>query len=275
MKSNLTPTTITDKNGKVTTVHKKPRPASASKLPTLPSPEINTSSTSQSLSAAERRRLSFELVGLFLQHVYPPEIFGNNFPDGAKEKAQGYFRKLEPLSDELVSKLSNRAGTGSGNGAFILVDEDKSEEYLMSYLYLSEDEDDYAKIFEAGRGFSFNLPDAVNSISAYPQLEDEKGSEDYYLKVKALTGVVTAIQHRVPNEDNWGDHRDGKFLMYTQKGEDQLARINNGRLINLILEYPERWEQIADIVVDRRTDDANLIRSILTSETNAMSEGTL
>ena len=276
MKNNLVPTRIVNKNGVHTTVHKRVTDSKwdATKLP---APHLNVPASSRAtLSPEERASMVDDLATRFYQSVYPTDIF----PDFVDENhpMMGPFREqLAKYSDDLIEKLHTAAElTGNRiSGTFLLAREMKSEQYLLTYIALHGE--DYERIFDVGRGYSFNLPDAVASMPTYPQLHFEN-TDDYYRKATALTGVVATIQHKVPHESHWNDHDLGRFIIYTPApkwGREQLARLASDDLIDLILETPEQWERIADIIVSRNTDDAKLIRSIITHESSAVSEGTL
>lgn len=274
MKNNLVPTQIVNKNGVRTTVHKRDS-TTMTKAAELPVPGSALRSGAGKLTSVERTVMVDKLTTLFSRSSYPPEIFGNSI-DSYHPSVMPFREKLENYSDELIGKLHKSAhSTDRSNGTFLLVDEDKSEEYLLTYLALHGN--DYERIFDTGRGYSFNLPDAVNSLAAYRQLPYEH-TDEYYQKATALTGVVTAIQYKIPRESHWEDHSEARYVTYTpnpENEEESLARIASDDIIELILERPERWTQIADIITERATTDTSLIRSIINSDTSSISEGTL
>jgi hypothetical protein len=272
--SNLIATPIVNKNGVRTTVHKRD-PTTTTKATELPAPDLSRAPGTGKLTAMERTAMVDDLASLFSLSSFPPEIYGNSI-DSYHPLVMPFREKLENYSDELIGKLHKSSqSTDRSNGTFLLVDDDKSEEYLLTYLALHGN--DYERVFETGRGWSFNLPDAVNSLATYRQLPYEH-TDEYYQKATALTGVVAAIQHKIPKESHWEDHSEARYLTYTPNPEDEeesLARITSDDIIELILERPERWTQIADIITERDTTDASLIRSIIDSDTSAISEGTL
>lgn len=274
MNSNLVATPIINKNGVRTTVHKRDTGTSSQET-ALPAPGLNASSGISKFSAVERTTMVDELCDLFeSSHLkYKPLSIGINPDDLISLR-----NKLATYRDEVIVKLHANAQHQTGhNKAFLSVNKDASEEDLMNYLVLSEGDQAHERLFELGKGYCFNLPDAVRSLHTYPQLSYEY-TEEHFQKVIALTGVVTAIQSELPDERHWEDHSNGRLITYTPSprfGKEQLARITSDDLIDLILEQPERWEQIADIVAARGTDDTVLIRSVLDSETQSIRDGLL
>lgn len=272
--TNLVPTPIVNKNGVQTTVHKRGTTTTSKVIP-LPAPIPSTSIGTGNLSSLKRAKIVHNLSKRFSRNAYPPEVYGVTI-DSYGPLIMPYREKLGSYSDELLGKLYKAAqSTDRSNGTFLLVNEDKSEEYLLTYLALHGD--NYERIFDTGRGYSFNLPDAVNSLATYRQLPYEH-TDEYYQKATALTGVVAAIQYKIPKESHWEDHAETRYLTYTANPENEkesLASITSDDLVDLILEQPERWTQIADIVVERGTTDASLIRSIINSDTSSIAEGTL
>jgi hypothetical protein len=274
MKNNLVPTQIVNKNGVRTTVHKRDTGAS-SPAAALPAPDLSVSARIGKLSAVERATMVDELCALFesTHKKYKPFSIGIN-PDDIL----AFRNRLAAYRDEVISRLHANSQPQTGdNKAFLYVNKGASEEDLMNYLVLSEGNLSHERLFELGKGYCFNLRDAVRSLHAYPQLTYEC-TEDYFQKVIALTGVVTAIQSEQPNERHWESHENGRLITYTpapRYGKEQLARLTSDDLIDLILEQPERWEQIADIVAARGTDDTILIRSVLDSETQSIRDGLL
>lgn len=273
MKTNLVPTRIVNKNGISTTVYKSEATAT-SRAVSLPAPDP-ISSPGGKLSATERSQMIDELCMLLesTHKKYKPLSSGIN-PDNLL----AFRNRLAAYRDEVISKLHTNAQHQTGdNKAFLYVNNGASEEDLMNHLVLSEGDLAHERLFELGKGYCFNLPDAVRSLHTYPQLNYEC-TEAHFQKVIALTGVVTAIQSEQPNERHWESHENGRLLTYTpapRYGKEQLARITSDDLIDFILEQPECWEQIADIVASRGTDDTSIIRSIMDSETTAIAEGML
>jgi len=274
METNLVPTRVVNKNGISTTVYRS-KATATSKTASLPAPELSTSLGIGSLSVEERATMVDELCAMFESaHLkYKPLSIGIN-PDDLL----AFRNSLAAYRDEVIGKLHANAQHQTGdNKAFLHVNKGASEEDLMNHLVLSEGDLAHERLFKLGAGYNFNLPDAVRSLHTYPQLSYEC-TEDHFQKVIALTGVVTAIQFGLPDERHWESHDNGRLITYTPSpryGNEQLARIASDNLIDLILERADRWEQIADIVVARATDDTTIIRSVMDHETTAISDGML
>lgn len=277
MKNNLVPTQIVNKNGVRTTVYKRDATA-LPKSSSLPAPDLrSTSSRTEKLSSIERTKMTDEITMSFVRNMYTTSdidlIIDRNNP-----LAMEFRETLATYNDETIAKLHTNVQTEPrSNKAIVLASQKASEERMMNYLVIYENDQKYERLFKSGRGHSFSIFDAVNSLSTYPQLQYEN-TEHYYQQITALTGVVTAIQSEVPNESHWDDHSNGRLITYTpnpEYGRQQDARLTSDDLIDLILEQPDRWEQIADIAASRRTDDVDLIRSVLNSDTSAVSGGML
>lgn len=191
-------------------------------------------------------------------------------------EARAFREQLATYSADLVEKMfiAARDIDHPASGAFSYVREGKSEGYIRTYFALNEPQHD--KIFDFNPQFILSVPDAMNSLSTYQQLQYED-TPAYYRQAVALCGVVTAIQSSVPNEEH-GNIKDARFITYTRRPEDQnafLARVTSDDLVGLILDHPTKWEAIAEIITTRRTDDAEFIRSILFTGTYAIREGML
>jgi hypothetical protein len=273
MKNSLVATPIVNKNGVRTTVYKRGEKVTVNKA-SLPAPTSIAPHTTE-LTSAERAVILNDITTRYSKKRYP--LIGLTL-DHKNPLVMPFRETLEKYSNDLIAKLhANVQSTEGGKGAFFLIDKASSEERLTNYLALFESGQNHERIFETGRGYSFNLLDALNSLSTYPQLQYEN-TENYYQQITALTGVVTAIQSEIPTERHWDDHSNGRLISYTpnpEYGRQQLARLTSDDLIDLILEQPERWEQIADIVVARSSDDVRLVRSILNSDASAIAEGKL
>jgi hypothetical protein len=144
----------------------------------------------------------------------------------------------------------------------------RSEEWVRTYLALTYADDE---MFSDRLHYAFNSDTATTSLSLYPTLKFED-TDEYYEKATALTKVVLSIQFELhENEGFYGryfQNANPRLISYSidpadEEGDDRLARIASDDLVELILSRPEDWERIAIIVVERETDDVELIVSIL------------
>lgn len=265
MNQNLVPTPIVNKNGVPTTVHKKAPQLATNSAAAVPAPSLKQKPrTPTTTMTPEQRAQSIELFVMLSNQGMPLER-----PSADNKLREG----LNKYSDELLVKLLTHAQKDdTSNGAFLLAVEGKTEEYMHTYLALHGDK--YDLIFETGRGYSFNLPEAVDSLAEYTQLPYEH-SDDYYQKAIALTGVVAAIQYKIPYEEN-GQAANAQYLSYSPAPDSKwTARLSNNYLVDFILERPDQWEEIADIITTRHTQDPDVIQPILDYEVSAMRDGTL
>lgn len=269
MNTNLIPTRITNKNGVSTTVYKSaPSPTKNTDAP-LPAPSIKSKRQpgSPTLTHEERKDAIERFVTLANK--------GNDMVipgEDAKLRAG-----LQKYNDELLIKLLDRTKrSDSSKDAFILAIQGKSQKYVNKYLALHGD--DYDLIFTPIQpgGFSSKIHNAVNSLDTYPQLP-YKHTDEYYQKAIALTGVVAAIQDKIPDEHSTST--ESTFLtnsLIGKNGEYQLlSRLTNDDLVNFILERPEQWKEIADIITTRQTQDPETIREVLDYEVTTLRDGTL
>lgn len=205
-------------------------------------------------------------MGLILESVFPVEIYGSKISihDDSLDTA---WETLDSYATDLLIYL-HMSATASNNdrtGFFLLAHEGKSEEWVRSYIVLVEDCDG---MFSSDRlHYGCTSRTAADSLSLYPELSYEN-TPSYYRGITALTGVVTTIQYRLKDTEGHYSHTGGRLLSYTidrdsRYGDDKLVRITSPELTHLILSRPEDWERIADIVVERKTDDTAFIRSIL------------
>lgn len=283
MKNPLVPTQIINKNGVSTTVHKRAA-SSRDMSSSLPAP-VSQTPQSEALSTGARMSMVDYLTGRFLrlhnmeQRYYhtgtapPVEV-----TDLHGEEARAFRKQLATYSAELVEKMFTAARDidHPASGAFSYVREGKSEGYLRTYFVFNEPQHDKVFKFDPRSRLRISIPDAIDSLSAYPHLQYEDAPA-YYQKAVAICGVVAAIQSDVPNEKH-GNVQEARFITYTPRPEEQdtyLARITNDDLVDLILEHPDKWEDIAEVITTRQTDDAEFIRTIIFTGAYAMREGML
>lgn len=269
-RAHLTPTRITNKNGVNTTVYKNaPLPANNTAAP-LPAPSLNPKAHSRSHSLTpEQRDEAIELFVVLSQKV--------NNPAALQSEDNKLRRGLKRYNNELIAKLLDRTKrTDSSKSAFLLAAEGKTQKYVNTYLALHGE--DYDLIFRPMRpgSYSSRIHNAIDSLDAYPQLPYTH-TDEYYRKATALTGIVAAIQDDIPNEQ--ATSIDSTFTtnsLVNKKGDPKLiSRLTNDDLVDLILERPEQWKEIAIIITSRKTQDPGTIREVLDHEVPTLKDGAL
>jgi hypothetical protein len=141
---------------------------------------------------------------------------------------------------------------------YMLANEGKSEEWMNLYYHLTRTSySDEGKVCCSPRT-------AVNSLPLYPMMSDDTAT--YYKQATALTSTVTEIQDALTT-----DHPDVvmRLLSYASSGDgsrEKLIRLTNNRLVDLILSNPDCWEEVTAVMIERHTDDVDLIRSIVNAK---------
>jgi len=196
---------------------------------------------------------------------HPMEIFGYRKDTDDPSLAPARATLNSYATDLLITlHVSATAPDRDGRNAYFqLAREGKSESWVRTYIVLTDDNN---HLFE-NLGYACSSRTAIESLRLYPSLSYEN-TPDYCRKAVALTGVVTAIQYRLHETENHYVRTEPRLLSYSPDAEGdggRLVRIANDELVGLILDRPTEWEQIADIVIERQTDDAVMVASVLDS----------
>lgn len=106
-----------------------------------------------------------------------------------------------------------------------------------------------------------------------PVMEDYSKSTGMVRKhVAALLAVVRTLTPDYGYRDNI-DHLPLERIK--NKDNKDILKLAGYSLPQLIIEHPEQAEQIGKIILERKTSDPELIRSIITSDARSLSEGAL
>lgn len=210
------------------------------------------------------------LTRMLADVMFPPEVYGEIGLDNPL--LEPAHKALGSYTDDFLTDLYASA-VASANTHWMLAFHGKSESWIKTYRVIEESNQ---RLFDSDTSYSnatthydMGIRSEVNSLVMYPELPYED-TEDYYHKVVAITGVTVAIQRGLPDTEAYdsSSHRNARFLSYTvdpadTECVDKIARITSDDLVELILSRPDDWVRIADIVVERETDDTRLIRMIL------------
>lgn len=127
----------------------------------------------------------------------------------------------------------------------------------------------------------------LRGVHLYPQLPQ---TEDFTTtdpstqeQVSALLAVTTKLESECYEmiQNNPHDPRLKHLPFgYTpgdkyEPNEDNAATITNSDIIQLILDHPDRANEIADLIIQRRTNDPQLLRDIIEPPATALGTGVL
>lgn len=178
---------------------------------------------------------------------------------------------LNSYSTALLARLHHGATTTvipDMSIDYMLANEGKSEEWVNLYYHLTR-----TSYSEEGK-ICCSPRTAVNSLPLYPMMSDDTAT--YYKQAAALTSTVTEIQDALTT-----DHPDVvmRLLSYASSGNgsrERLIQLTNDRLVNLILGNPDCWDEVTAVMIERHTDDVDLISSIINARySRPLSTGTL
>jgi hypothetical protein len=264
-KNPLVPTTIVNKNGVTTTVHKRAE-ANGNASAMIPSPAALPLKDDE-LSKAEA------CVGAALITVQGYEDFHHDIGDFRVLERR--LARWEPsVIRAYATMLDNHPNHGYDElvASVLYNDHDPDE---ASYLLITAQEDkrpdsDWSG-FEGGTftyGIAKSIYWGIASLSEeygfdLPELpfeaEDQKPVEIF----QALAIVTYAVYH--------SNTQKGLVSVTTEDGEGMM--LNNNELIDLIIKRPEDAQRISSIVVDRENPDAALIEEMLDTEVPALRDG--
>lgn len=187
---------------------------------------------------------------------------------------------LNSYSTALLARLHHGATTTiipEMDIDYILANEGKSEEWINLYYHIRR-----TSYSDEGK-LCFSPRAAVNSLSLYLTMSDDTAT--YYKQATALTSSVTEIQNALMTDHPEVEKRmlhpevEKRMLSYAasnDNGRERLVRLTNDRLVNLILDNPECWEEVTTVMIERHTDDVDLISSIINARySRPLSTGTL
>ena len=234
------------------------------------------------MGTLSRREMIEDLLRRIMENIHPVEIFGYSLTTDSPQLDTAR-KALESYSQYLLITLHSASKSPSHrySAFFNFAHEGKDEDFVNTYCLLTDHED---KLFDNDWAYVCNIETAVKSLALYHDLKvSERGYEQ---KVIALTGAVTMIQGQRPATESQYSHDDAKFLRYikledtygdpeTADEGDTVVRLANDDLAQLIMERPDDWERIVRIVLERDTDDTEVILPIINADVSSLSSGTL
>lgn len=272
MRSNLTPTVVTDRNGKITTVHKKVD-AAAPRAKSIPAPQ-SPSAAKQPVRAVtpEREKRDAELSG----RLYSLMEKANGRPLGMNKfvfAVRANNRQMKVFADLLERDegfwdIINAATSSS------LSDRDRPYEDELESIALIYDKEslkappEFAKRKAAARHYR---------MSAYRDILQEARVEP---AIKGITERKQTIRLGEMPEETVNEVRAFVRLasVVRQEFPDTVRRYDNapmGDLLDLALHSEHSVDDVIHVVREHHTHDANVVRGILDGASPSVAEGWL
>lgn len=178
---------------------------------------------------------------------------------------------LNSYSTALLARLHDGATTSiipEMNVDYMLVNYGKSEAWMDLYYHVG-------RIAYSDEGKVCCSPrTAVNSLSLYPTMSGDTAT--YYKQATALTSTVIEIQDALMTDHPEVEKRLLSYVTSDDNGKEQLVRLTNDHLVDLILNNPDCWAEVTAVMIERHTDDVDLIGSIINARySRPLSTGTL
>lgn len=266
--SNLIPEKRMDKHGVMVTKHVRAGEAQSGKPLVLPSPAAPAPLTDNSDAVAK-------VLGHFANIFASPspetvgweEILEEGLPSYSREVLNAYDKAISThdkhnFEELLISSIQNEDTSDQAGYVLFVAQQDQffdegwKEGSLGTYAYHR-----FSKIANGlhslGDGFSFAIPESIYD------------ADDHKAAILSALVKVTSTVHGLHGE--WGL----SFLYDDETGDEAGFSLADNHLIELIAEYPERAEQIGDIIYERETTDGEAIRVVLESGHAAVSDGAL
>lgn len=246
-KQNLIPTPITDKNGKLTTVHKKPQTlhSAESKIP-APTPPMNDLSE---LRCAVETRVQ--------------ELYDKNHDSTFDYSA--YLKKEVQSYPERTLKNIDLATRNDGPLAQCVAEDivHGEEQTLISatiHYYLRSGSTDY-------RRTALDVRTLIN-YAPFRNYRDIGDVDEHTQKQCLAMMKFTQLTDTMPAAES-------PFLDYVPYDDSDMRFIKDGSLIELIANRPDDVERIAEIVLQHGTSNAAAINGILEGALPPVAEGYL
>lgn len=243
-RAHLTPTVVTDKNGRLTTVHKKPQSlASAVSLPSPSMPVMKTLSESRRSVVGMVEATYSQFRGAISTRRLPEQV------QGYPERAVRHIELALQGSDDLAQGVAEQLVLAE-NPTFILE--------TIHYYGKTNSKDFWTTEAEVRALHQYPVVNINNDLSAVDEYVQQQ-----CLALMKFPQLIDAPRSPSPFLDYLpGDRRDTRV-------------INTPELATLIAMRPEDVEQIAEIVLKYRTSDAATINGLLNGERPTFAAGHL
>ena len=248
---NLVPTMVVNKNGVLTTVHKKP--AGASAAAGIPAPAVAVSERSKS-----------EIVDAVMDRLHSVnKMIDADDMDQVRQRV-GLFSSEKLERFERAANCSDKAG---GVILHLLVMDDNEDVVNMAAHFIPDLPD------EAITGAASLL----RGLYVYPQLSQHvdysKAESSVQLQCLGLVKVASCLEHH--SGKNYVDDADAFPLEYSRIDYSNYRKIKDEPLVNLILERPEEADRMTAIIRANGEVDASTMRGLLDGMSPAFASGAL
>lgn len=132
--------------------------------------------------------------------------------------------------------------------------------------------DDFSLLYNLGVLGCAGMDDGkyvINGVRKYPQFENVVDFSELLpndlMKAQALSTVIRGVSTDHQEDNGWNVSASGKY-------DTRYVRLRDDALTDLVVEYPERADDIVNIINGRNTADVSLIRSVLE---NPLGDGVL
>lgn len=254
-KPGLIPNVTTDKNGKITTVYRKPTGVPETNL-VIPAPFAPAgASTGRTATINKVSSLMMGILSLSPDRAEKPDAM------------------LERYPDDFIERLDHQL-TSDPNGSFFAA---KAIERGASLSFVSEMLT-FGPIMQTD---SSELADElVRGLRRYKQLPD---MQDYGTAPKEVIQQCAALITVAELLDDYQyDNPEIQIPVSTYVPDEGYTKhrssmtINNDDLIEIIMEHPEEAERIVDLIIERGSEDMELIREIMgQDDSRALTPGIL
>lgn len=258
-KNGLVPTTVIDKNGKRTTVHRRPSEQASAGTSKIPAPDIAQRPVDRGMA------LDVFHDAVIREYQLNPADFDDRID------LQSIMGIASRRSDEVLAVLHQALTNGSDHTTVMLdaVSSQQASDTVVSEVIA------FAPCLRTGAV----MLSAINGLreygSAFPYMEDyTKATGRTREQVRGLLTVVSILGDEYPNGQEW-ESKGLPIEEITDNNHRWYARINNGPLLQYVLENPEHAERISEIILHRKTIDTTLIDSIIHSDAPSISDGLL
>jgi len=269
--SNLVPEKRLNKHGVLVTKHVRAENTQGTLSAPLPAPSVSTPLTTKDAAISEILKNfadSYSGDSLTERTVAWQEILEGGLPSLSAEVVESYREaivdndNMEGFEELLISVLQHENSSSEAGYILFVAQQVRDQEVewvedgLGTYTYYR-----FSKIANGlksmSEGFTFDVPSNIYD------------ADEQQLSAIAALVKVTSTVHSLNGD--WGL----TFLYDDETGDETGYTLDNVALIELVAEYPERADQIGELIYDRETTDGDAIRTILESGHTSLSEGAL
>lgn len=244
----LTPTVITDKNGKITTVHRKTDTVKQTKT-VMPSPTVPDE---------DLKNLIADVTVVVYQELDggSAAAYSNREIARAVENIKSYPRELLGMLHETLSTHSPSCRTLSK----LIQSGRVSNEVLYECAYFSPK-------LVVHPSASMDAIRGLRYYSELPRMDNYALSdEETQTRIVSLLNVVVAV-------DGVCDGMRENPLRWA--GDQMIPVLKDDRLVELVWNNPDKAEVISRFIEDRMTVDFDAILEVVRNDSNSLAEGLL